>query len=221
MSSEKEEEAARAVRKDQNMFSVEDVKKDFVKVQDQANYLEEKIVTLQKLTESTGIESRNKCKLALLCHLQNLIVHSFLGTKLNNDVELLTEKVKNISLTIKDDKFKIDEKINKLGTQGDLVNQLKDEVDKKLNNLSQNSNKLEKASSSAEDLAKLCSKDIQSLKSDITAFKANVDKCVKNVDDNGGKIFGCVQDCGMLKDNLGNTIAYSFTLLTTISLQIN
>ena len=47
------------------MFSVEDVKKDFVKVQDQANYLEEKIVTLQKLTESTGIESRNKCKLAL------------------------------------------------------------------------------------------------------------------------------------------------------------
>ena len=48
------------------MFSVEDVKKDFVKVQDQANYLEEKIVTLQKLTESTGIESRNKCKLALL-----------------------------------------------------------------------------------------------------------------------------------------------------------
>ena len=148
-------------------------------------------------------------------------VHSFLGTKLNNDVELLTEKVKNISLTIKDDKFKIDEKINKLGTQGDLVNQLKDEVDKKLNNLSQNSNKLEKASSSAEDLAKSCSKDIQTLKSDITAFKANVDKCVKNVDDNGGKIFGCVQDCEMLKDNLGNTIAYSFTLLTSISLQIN
>ena len=72
LSPEKEEEAARAVRKDQNMFSVEDVKKDFVKVQDQANYLEEKIVTLQKLTESTGIESRNKCKLALLCHLQNL-----------------------------------------------------------------------------------------------------------------------------------------------------
>ena len=207
------------------MFSVEDVKKDFVKVQDQANYLEEKIVTLQKLTESTGIESRNKCKLALLCHLQNVKVQSFLGTKLNNDVELLTEKVKNISLTIKDDKFKIDEKINKLGTQGDLVNQLKDEVDKKLNNLSQNSNKLEKASSSAEDLAKSCSKDIQSLKSDITAFKANVDKCVKNVDDNGGKIFGCVQDCEMLKDNFGKytiaIIAYSFTLLTTISLQIN
>ena len=42
------------MRKDQNMFSVEDVKKDFVKVQDQANYLEEKIVTLQKLTESTA-----------------------------------------------------------------------------------------------------------------------------------------------------------------------
>ena len=61
-SSEKEEEAARNVRRDQNVLSVEDIKKDFVKVQDQTNYLEEKIVTLQKLSESTGIESRNKCK---------------------------------------------------------------------------------------------------------------------------------------------------------------
>ena len=60
--SEKEEEAARNVRRDQNVLSVEDIKKDFVKVQDQTNYLEEKIVTLQKLSESTGIESRNKCK---------------------------------------------------------------------------------------------------------------------------------------------------------------
>ena len=59
---EKEEEAARAVRKDQNTMSVEDVKKDFVRVQEQTNYLEEKIVSLQKLSESTGIDSRNKCK---------------------------------------------------------------------------------------------------------------------------------------------------------------
>ena len=63
--SEKEEEAARNVRRDQNVLSVEDIKKDFVKVQDQTNYLEEKIVTLQKLSESTGIESRNKCKESL------------------------------------------------------------------------------------------------------------------------------------------------------------
>ena len=63
--SEKEEEAARNVRRDQNVLSVEDIKKDFVKVQDQTNYLEEKIVTLQKLSESTGIESRNKCRKSL------------------------------------------------------------------------------------------------------------------------------------------------------------
>ena len=44
------------------MLSVEDIKKDFVKVQEQTNYMEEKIVTLQKLSESTGIESRNKCE---------------------------------------------------------------------------------------------------------------------------------------------------------------
>ena len=56
----KEEEASRSGRKEQNLFSVEDVKKDFDRVQDQANYLEEKMVALQKLTDSTNIESRNK-----------------------------------------------------------------------------------------------------------------------------------------------------------------
>ena len=48
------------MRKDKNLLSVEDVKKDFVKLQDQANYLEEKIVSLQKMTEANGIESKNK-----------------------------------------------------------------------------------------------------------------------------------------------------------------
>ena len=43
-------------------MSVEDIKKDFVKVQEQANYLEEKLVSIQKLTDSNGIESKNKCK---------------------------------------------------------------------------------------------------------------------------------------------------------------
>ena len=48
------------MRKDKNLLSVEDVKKDFVKLQDQANYLEERIVSLQKMTEANGIESKNK-----------------------------------------------------------------------------------------------------------------------------------------------------------------
>ena len=61
----KEEEAARSARKDKNMLSVEDVKKDYVKLQDQSNYLEDKIVTLQKLTESNGIESKNKGKVGV------------------------------------------------------------------------------------------------------------------------------------------------------------
>ena len=59
---EKEEEAARSVRREQNAFSVEDVKKDFVKVLEQSNYLEEKLVSLQKFADSTSIESKNKCK---------------------------------------------------------------------------------------------------------------------------------------------------------------
>ena len=48
------------MRKDKNLVSVEDVKGDLVKVQAQANYLEDKIVSLQKLTEANGIESKNK-----------------------------------------------------------------------------------------------------------------------------------------------------------------
>ena len=76
--SEKEEETARNVRRDQNVLSVEDIKKDFVKVQDQTNYLEEKIVTLQKLSESTGIESRNKCKES--DQLNDILMHTLPST---------------------------------------------------------------------------------------------------------------------------------------------
>ena len=128
---------------------------------------------------------------------------NFSGTKISNDVELLTEKLKNVSLAIKDDKIKIDEKISRISNTGDAVASLKDELDRKLSNITQTNNKLEKASANAEELAKTCSKDILNLKSDISTFRTNVDKCVKNVEDNSGKIFGCVQDCEMLKDNLG------------------
>ena len=108
-----------------------------------------------------------------------------------------------MSLTMRDDKFKLDEKINKLGNNSDLVTQLRDDMEKKLNTLTANLNKSDKSSSAAEDLSKNCSRDIQQLKSEVSSIKTSVDKCVKNVDDNGGKIFGCVQDCDMLKDSLG------------------
>ena len=72
----KEEDAARAVRKDKNLLSVEDVKKDFVKLQDQANYLEERIVSLQKMTESNGIESKNKGRPAC-SRRETIFTHQF------------------------------------------------------------------------------------------------------------------------------------------------
>lgn len=135
--------------------------------------------------------------------MNSSLTFNFPGTKISNDVELLTEKLKNVSLAIKDDKIKIDEKINRISNTGDAVASLKDELDRKLSNITQTNNKLEKASANAEELAKSCSKDIMNLKSDISSFRTNVDKCVKNVEENSGKIFGCVQDCEMLKDNLG------------------
>ena len=186
------------------MLSVEDIKKDFVKVQEQANYLEEKIVDIRKTADSNGIESRNKCmSLSQRLDIYILLIFLFEGNKLSNDLELLTEKVKNMSLTLRDDKFKQDEKISKLGSHGDLITQLKDDMDKMLKNTATSQNRLEKTIGAAEELAKVCSRDLQSMKSDVANIKTGVEKCVKNVDDNGAKIFGCVQDCDMLKDNLG------------------
>ena len=113
-------------------------------------------------------------------------------TKIVGEVELLSEKVKNMSLTMKEDKFKLDDKLLKLGSPGDLVTDL----EKKLVSMSQVTTSLEESSRS-------CSRDITAIKSDLTTCKANLEKCVKNVEDNSGNIFGCVHDCEMLKDNLG------------------
>ena len=123
--------------------------------------------------------------------------------KICGDVELLSEKVKNMSLTMKEDKFKSEDKMVKLGSQADQVYQIKAELDKKVSGVSQAQTKLEKTVASLEDSSRSAAKDIQSIKSDLSTCKASAEKCVKNVEDNSGKIFGCVHDCEMLKDNLG------------------
>jgi len=181
---QKEEDAARSVRKDQNVLSVEDIKKDFVKVQEQSNYLEEKVVSIQKLTDSIGIESKNKCN------------------KLSGEMELISEKVKNMSLTIKDEKFKTEEKIAKIDNQSENVTKFKEDIEKKLSSLSVAQTKIEKSSISGEEALKTCTKDIQSLKSDLSVNKINTDKCTKNIEENNTKIFDCVHDFGSLKDSL-------------------
>ena len=48
------------MRRDKSLVSVEDVKKDYVKLREQSNYLEERIVSIQKMTESNEIENKNK-----------------------------------------------------------------------------------------------------------------------------------------------------------------
>ena len=133
----------------------------------------------------------------------------FSGTKLTNDVELLSEKVKNISLNVKDDKFKLEEKILKLSNQGDLIQQFKEDLDRKVGGVTATQSKLEKSAASVDDNLRTCSKDILSLKHDMVSVKSNIDKCVKNVEENTGNIFGCKQDFDLLKDNLGkNKIVY-------------
>ena len=202
------------MRKDKNLLSVEDVKKDFVKLQDQANYLEEKIVSLQKMTEANGIESKNKGDPASSFWGDILLISALLVGKISGDVELLAEKVKNMSLSMKEDKFKYEDKLVKLGGQGDLLGQVKTELEKKVSGLSQSQAKLEKTVASLEENSRSSSRDIQSIKSDLSTCKTSAEKCVKNVEDNSGKIFGCVHDCEMLKDNLGIFLTYSsFSIL--------
>jgi len=179
---QREEDAARAVRKDQNTFNMEDVKKDFARIQEQSNYLEEKIVTLQKLTDSNGIESKNKCN------------------KLTGEIELLSEKVKSMSLALKEEKYKTDEKILKIENQSNSTVTFKEEIDKKIVSLTSSQTKTQKSATSAEELANLLSKDVQLLKGDIASNKANTEKCKKNIEENNTKIFDCVHDYEALKD---------------------
>ena len=114
-----------------------------------------------------------------------------------------------MSLTMKEDKFKYEDKLVKLGSQGDILNQIKTELEKKVNGVSQEQTKLEKTVASLEENSRSSSRDIQSMKSDLSTRKASAEKSVKNVEDNSGKIFGCVHDCEMLKDNLGIFLTYS------------
>ena len=121
--------------------------------------------------------------------------------KIAGEVELLSEKVKNMSLTMKEEKFKLDDKFLKLGRPGDLVT----ELEKKVTSISQ-------VTTSLEECSRSCSRDITAIRSDLTNCKTSLEKCVKNVEDNSGNIFGCVHDCEMLKDNLGIFLTITFNL---------
>ena len=59
---------------------------------------------------------------------------------------------------------------------------------------------LETTIASSEEMAKSSSRDVLTLKGDLSSVKGNVDKALKAVEENGTKIFGCVHDCDSLKD---------------------
>ena len=87
--------------------------------------------------------------------------------------------------------------------------QFKEDLDRKVGAVTITQSKLEKTTAAVDDALRTCSKDMVSVKHDLASVKANVDKCVKNVEENTGNIFGCKQDFDLLKDNLGkNKIVY-------------
>ena len=99
---QKEEEAARVMRKDQSTMSVEDVRKDLARVQEQGKEVEERLHNLQKVTDLSSIDSKNT-----------------LG-KLTGELDLMAEKLKSVSLNLKEDKYKTEEKLSKLEDQVSL-----------------------------------------------------------------------------------------------------
>ena len=96
-----------------------------------------------------------------------------------------------------------------LCNQGDQMLQFKEDLDRKVGAVTITQSKLEKTTAAVDDALRTCTKDMVSVKHDLASVKANVDKCVKNVEENTGNIFGCKQDFDLLKDNLGkNKIVY-------------
>ena len=59
---------------------------------------------------------------------------------------------------------------------------------------------IEATIASSEESAKAASRDLVTLKGDLSSVKTSVDKALKAVEENGTKIFGCVHDCDSLKD---------------------
>ena len=99
---QKEEEAARLMRKEQSTMSVEDVRKDLARVQEQGKEVEERLHHLQKATDSANVDNKSSI------------------SKLAGEVELMSEKVKSVSLSFKEDKYKTEEKLSKLEDQVSL-----------------------------------------------------------------------------------------------------
>ena len=99
---QKEEEAARLMRKEQSTMSVEDVRKDLARVQEQGKEVEERLHHLQKATDSANVDNKSSI------------------SKLAGEIELMSEKVKSVSLSFKEDKYKTEEKLSKLEDQVSL-----------------------------------------------------------------------------------------------------
>ena len=59
---------------------------------------------------------------------------------------------------------------------------------------------IEATIASSEETAKASSRDLVTLKGDLSSVKTSVDKALKAVEENGTKIFGCAHDCDSLKD---------------------
>ena len=59
---------------------------------------------------------------------------------------------------------------------------------------------IEATIASSEESAKAASRDLVTLKGDLSSVKTSVDKALKAVEENGTKIFGCMHDCDSLKD---------------------
>jgi chromosome segregation ATPase len=76
----------------------------------------------------------------------------------------------------------------------------REEVERRVGVLASGQAALETSAASAESVARAASREVAALQGELTGVKTSVDKAAKAVEENGSKIFGCVHDCGTLRD---------------------
>jgi len=174
-----EEEAARADRRDKNMSSSEDLKRDIRKIQDQTQSLDDKIHTIEKTAESNKIQIKNSEKTIL------------------TEISVVSEKVKGLSTSQREDKLRLEDKLTSL--EKEVNNANRNDTETKVNEIKTT---LRTVQSTVEDNNKRLKADVERIQTDLKSTKSSSEKNSRGVEDLTTKIFDCLHETETLKDQI-------------------
>jgi len=176
----KEEESARMERSEKSAVSSEEMTRDLHKLHTQTQFLEEKILSTEKTTESLKIDVKNTEK------------------KLTTELAMVSEKVKTLSVSSKDDRLRTEDRLSRLEKDVTSARDTEDRVKELATSVSS----VQKTLQSVEDSSKKIKTDLEVVKSDVKSTNASNGKCLKSVEDLNMKIFDCIHDTDALKDTI-------------------